>query len=150
MSQARPWPYRGLVVACVVLQHNPASNSPPLVTIHLGVLHYKIPAASPLYVTIHLCVLQYSAHQPPQPQYTLVYCNTMAQPTNLPIAIQFSATAHPCCNIIFSYCNTLPSLTAALVTIQLLYCNTNPQPFKPLRPAVSQYNFPLYCDTVGQ
>ena len=43
-----------------------------------------------------------------------------------------------------------PNPPAALVTIQFFYCNTNPQPFKPLRPAVSQYNFPLYCDTVGQ
>ena len=119
-------------LGCVVLRHSLASNSPPLVTIHLGVLQYKMPATSPLYDTIHLCVLQYSAHQPPQPQYTLVYCNTMAQPTNLPIAIQFSATAHPKppCHDTMVYCNTPTSHSSPSLAIQFVAYKTR-----------SQYNF---------
>ena len=124
--------YRGLSVAvsqalrapsmvvswlgCVVLRHSSASNSPPLITIHLGVLQYKILVASPLFqsrytqciviqslpsltpapATIHLGVLQYNCpattHPKPPCHDTMVYCNTPSSHSSPSLAMQFLPT----------------------------------------------------------
>ena len=119
VSQARPWSCRrhsGRIVIqpmpCLLLPgHNTlqciATQSLPNLPLGhntISVLQHKILTCPCSLSHNTICVLRHTyplAIKPSQSQYNLVYCNTMAQPTNLLVAIQFSVTAHPCCNIIF-------------------------------------------------
>ena len=133
----------------VVLRHSPALPlapwsqytrvycnimpiSPALGHNTISVLRHKILTCPCSQSHNTICVLRYTyplAIKPSQSQYNLVYCNIMAQPTNLPVAIQFSVTAHHVA-IQSSIAIHLPLAKTALlnhhVTIQCLYCDTMP------------------------
>ena len=69
-----------------------------------------------------------------QSRYTQCIVTQFLKPTSghntlLCIAIQSFPTCTPKLQYNFPIAIHFPSLTAAFVTIQLLYCNTNPQPF---------------------
>ena len=141
VSQARPWPchrHTGRIaiqpmpclllpshntLQCIVTQSLP---SLPLSHNTISVLRHKILTYLCSLSHNTICVLRHTyplAIRPSQSQYNLVYCNIMAQPTNLPVAIQFSATAHPCCNTPSPSQNCTPNHH---VTIQCMYCDIVP------------------------
>ena len=136
----------------------PNASSQPLVTIHCCELQYNPSLANPS-VTIQLLVLRHNpllANLPLLSQYTwCIATQTLCNP--LPhVEIQFlqplkppSLSQYNRCVVTHSTAYCMPKDAVSQYNFPL-YCDLLLGQTTLPKPAVSQYNFPLYCDTVGQ
>ena len=154
------WHAGGSVVALnrVVSRHKACSLAPFLVTIHLDVLQYKLNHSIPYCHDTMTCITTQFFPQPaylsitiqpvycdtlpslalqPQSQYTLVYCNTIAQPTSPShVTIQWCIVilTQPFKPTMSQYNDCI--VTHSPATQAAVYCNKIST-----HKAMSQYNF---------